>query len=198
MKIIVGLGNPGKHYKGNRHNVGFHCIDYLADKYSIPLKKRTCQSDIGQGIIADCQVILAKPRTFVNLSGNAVSCLLDKYKANAADLIVIHDDLDLGTGRMRLKLGGRSGGHRGVNSIISCLGTQDFHRVRVGISRPASETGRSRDEDEIVDYVLSDFTVEEEEIINSAISASAEAIKCLISEGIETAMNRYNKRNPIL
>jgi len=194
MKIIVGLGNPGRKYRDNRHNAGFCCIDYMAEKYSIPLKKRTCQSDIGQGTIAGHQVILAKPRTFVNLSGNAVSCLLDKYKADADDLIVIHDDLDLATGRIRLKLGGRSGGHRGVNSIIACLGTQDFHRVRIGISRPTSENVRSRDEDEIVEYVLSDFTDEEEKVIDSAISTAAEAIECIIAEGIETAMNKFNNK----
>jgi PTH1 family peptidyl-tRNA hydrolase len=165
----------------------------MADQYSIALKKRTCQSDTGQGIIADCQVILAKPRTFVNLSGNAVSCLLDKYKADADDLIVIHDDMDLSTGRIRLKLDGRSGGHKGVKSIIDCIGTQDFYRVRIGISRPIAENSRYRDEDEIVEYVLSDFTQEEEEIIKPAVVSVAEAIECVLMDGIDMAMNRYNK-----
>jgi len=194
MKIIVGLGNPGSHYRLNRHNIGFRCIDYIADKFSIPVKKRLCKSDMGQGSIAGCEVLLIKPRTYVNLSGEAIACLLDKFRAKPADLIVIHDDLDLPVGRIRLRLGGKSGGHRGIRSAIDCLGSPDFNRVRIGISRPGNKGSRHADEDEIVDYVLGDFPPDEEEIIKAAVANVTEAVECLLKDGLETAMNRFNRR----
>ena len=191
MKIIVGLGNPGSHYRLNRHNIGFRCIDYIADKFSIPVKKRLCKSDIGQGSIAGCEVLLARPRTYVNLSGEAISCLLDKFHAKPADLIVIHDDLDLPVGRIRLRLGGKSGGHRGIRSTIDCLGSQEFSRVRLGISRPANSGSRHGDEDEIVDYVLGDFPADEADIIKTAVANVAEAVESILADGLETAMTRF-------
>jgi PTH1 family peptidyl-tRNA hydrolase len=194
MKIIVGLGNHGSHYRLNRHNVGFRCIDYLADKFSIPVKKRLCRSDTGQGSIDGFEVLLVKPRTYVNLSGEAIDCLLDKFHSKPADLIVIHDDLDLPTGRIRLRLGGKSGGHRGIKSTIDCLGSPEFNRIRIGISRPGNKGSRYADEDEIVDYVLGDFPPEEEETIKAAIASVAEAAECLLKDGLETAMNRFNRR----
>ena len=194
MKIIVGLGNPGRHYRLNRHNIGFRCIDHIADRYSIPVKKRLCRSDIGQGSIAGCEVLLAKPRTYVNLSGEAINCLLDKFHTEPGDLVVIHDDLDLPTGRIRLRLGGKSGGHRGIKSIIDCIGSPDFNRVRIGISRPGHEGSRYGDEDEIVDYVLGDFSPQEEDIIQSSVASVAEAVERILTDGIEIAMNRFNRR----
>jgi PTH1 family peptidyl-tRNA hydrolase len=194
MKIIVGLGNPGSHYRLNRHNIGFRCIDYIADKFSIPIGKRLCKSDTGQGSIAGCDVLLARPRTYVNLSGEAISCLLDKFHAKPADLIVIHDDLDLPVGRIRLRLGGKSGGHRGIRSTIDCIGSPDFNRVRLGISRPANSGSRHGDEDEIVDYVLGDFPADEADIIKTAVANVAEAVECLLADGLEATMNRFNKR----
>ena len=193
MKIIVGLGNPGSHYRHNRHNIGFRCIDYMADKFSIPVKKRLCKSDAGQGNIAGCEVLLARPRTFVNLSGEAISCLLDKFHAKPGELIVIHDDLDLSTGRIRLRLGGKSGGHRGIRSTIDCLGSPEFNRVRIGISRPGNKGSRYADEDEIVDYVLGDFPPDEEDIIKTAVANVAEAVECVLIDGLELAMNRFNR-----
>jgi PTH1 family peptidyl-tRNA hydrolase len=194
MKIIVGLGNPGGHYRLNRHNIGFRCIDYIADKFSIPVKKRLCKSDMGQGSIAGCEVLLARPRTYVNLSGEAIACLLDKFHAKPGDLIVIHDDLDLPVGRIRLRLGGGSGGHRGIRSAIDCLGSPDFNRVRIGISRPGNKGSRYADEDEIVDYVLGDFPPEEADIIQTAVTGVAEAVECILADGLEAAMNRFNRR----
>jgi PTH1 family peptidyl-tRNA hydrolase len=194
MKIIVGLGNPGSHYRLNRHNIGFHCIEHIADKFSIPVKKRLCKSDTGQGSIGGCEVLLIKPRTYVNLSGEAIACLLDKFRVKPVDLIVIHDDLDLPTGRIRLRLGGGSGGHRGIKSTIDRIGSPDFNRVRIGISRPGNKGSRYADEDEIVDYVLGDFPPEEADIVKTAVAGVAEAVECLLSDGIETAMNRFNKR----
>jgi len=194
MKIIVGLGNPGSHYRLNRHNIGFRCIDHIADKFSIPVKKRLCKSDIGQGSIAGCEVLISRPRTYVNLSGEAIACLLDKFHAKPADLIVIHDDLDLPVGRIRLRLGGKSGGHRGIRSTIECLGSPDFSRVRIGISRPGNKGSRYADEDEIVDYVLGDFPPKEADIVQTAIISVAEAVESIITDGLETAMNRFNRR----
>lgn len=194
MKIIVGLGNPGSRYRLNRHNIGFHCIDYIADKYSIPVRKRLCKSDTGQGSIAGCDVVLAKPMTYVNLSGEAVARLLDKFHAKPGDLVVIYDDLDLPTGRIRIRLGGKSGGHRGIKSIIDAIGSPDFNRIRIGISRPDNTGGRHGDEDEVVDYVLGDFPPGEEAIIKTALAGVADAAECLLTEGLETAMNRYNRR----
>ena len=194
MKIIVGLGNPGSHYRLNRHNIGFRCIDYIADKFSISVKKKLCRSDTGQGSIAGCEVLLAKPRTYVNLSGEAIACLLDKFHTNPGELIVIHDDLDLPTGRIRLRLGGKSGGHRGIRSAIDCIGSADFNRVRIGISRPGNKGSRYADEDEIVDYVLGDFPPEAEDIVKTAVAGVAEAVECLLTDGLESAMNRFNRR----
>jgi PTH1 family peptidyl-tRNA hydrolase len=197
MKIIVGLGNPGNKYKNNRHNIGFRCIDYMAEKFSIPVNKRLCQSDTGRGLIADQEVLLVKPRTFVNLSGNAVACLMDKFHADPDELLVIHDDLDLPTGRLRLRMGGRSGGHRGIKSIINCIGSQDFYRIRIGISRPENTTSRLKDEEDIIDYVLGDFPSNEADLIQPALNGAAEAISCILAEGMTAAMNRFNRHGAI-
>lgn len=196
MKIIVGLGNQGRQYRFNRHNIGFRCIDYIAEKYSIQLNKRLCQSDTGRGVISGTEVMLAKPRTYVNLSGKAVSGLLDKFNTDAEDLLVIHDDLDLSMGRIRLRIGGRSGGHRGIKSIIDSIGSQDFCRIRIGISRPVQESDSSyKDKDEIIEYVLGDFTAQEEDLILSTITSAADAIECVLTDGIAVAMNRFNRRS---
>jgi len=193
MKIIMGLGNPGREYADNRHNMGFRCVDRLAELHSIAVKKAQCQSATGEGSIEDVSVMLVKPKTFVNLSGNAASCLLRKFKCAPSDLIVVHDDLDLPSGRLRIRMGGKSGGHRGLKSIISCTGAEDFTRVRIGISRPEHSHGSSY-EDAIVDYVLGDLSDEEEELISPAIESACEAIKLLLSDGLEAAMNKYNRR----
>ena len=197
MKIIVGLGNPGSHYRLNRHNIGFRCIDHIADKFSIPIKKRLCRSDAGQGSIADCEALLVKPRTYVNLSGDAVAGLLDKFHVKPGELIVIHDDLDLPTGRIRLRLGGGSGGHRGIKSIIDCIGSPDFNRIRIGISRPGNKGSRYADEEEIVNYVLGNFLPEEKEVIQTAVANVAEAAECILKDGFEIAMNRFNRRGTV-
>lgn len=193
MNLIVGLGNPGKSYARNRHNIGYRCIDYLSKLHSIQVKKRQCQSDTGIGNIAGVEVLLAKPRTFVNLSGMAVSGLGYKYKISATELVVIYDDLDLPLGKLRLRQGGGSGGHKGIESIISALGSQDFTRIKVGIGRPMTGNGDMvTDEAAIVDYVLSDFSSQEEKLIALAVEKVAEAVQCVITEGVVGAMNKYN------
>jgi len=193
MKIIMGLGNPGSQYRLNRHNVGFRCIDQLAEKYSTKIKKLWCQSNTGKVEITGHEVVLAKPRTFVNLSGNAAACLLDKLNCTSEELLVIHDDLDLPTGRLRIRLGGKSGGHRGVRSIIDRLGGEDFYRLRIGISRPPRASSTAYYDDEIVDYVLGNMSIQEEELMRSAIDRACEAVEFIVTEGITAAMNKFNK-----
>ena len=192
-KLIVGLGNPGKAYAHNRHNIGFRCINHLATLHSIPVKQRQCQSQIGFGKIAGVELLLAKPKTFVNLSGEAVSRLMRRYDIAVDDLLVICDDLDLPPSKLRLRHGGSAGGHKGIESIISALGSQDFPRIKVGIGRPVREDGTAiADEDGIISYVLGDFTPQEEKTIKPAIASVAEAIECILTEGITAAMNQFN------
>ncbi len=193
MKLIIGLGNPGKTYAHNRHNIGFRCVNHLAKLHFISMKQRQCRSQTGSGEIAGVKVLLAKPSTFVNRSGEAVGQLVRVYRIPLDDLIVICDDLDLPLGKLRLRAGGSGGGHKGMNSIIESLGSQDFARIKIGIGRPIKEDGTPiSDEAAIVDYVLSDFTRREETIIKPAIARATEAIECILAEGITAAMNKFN------
>ena len=193
MKLIIGLGNHGKTYAANRHNIGFRCVNFLSRHYSIPLKKNECRAQTGSGKIAGTPVLLAKPKTFVNLSGAAVSRLMKKHPVAIDDVIVIHDDLDLPLGKLRIRKGGRSGGHKGINSIITAIGDSNFCRIKVGIGRPVAPDGTPiTDEKVIVDYVLGDFTHEEEEAVKPIITRVAEAVECLLTEGLTAAMNRFN------
>ena len=188
MKVIVGLGNPGPSYAGNRHHVGFRCVDYLSRKHDIPINKRrlrlkSINALYGTGEIAGTPVVLARPRTYMNLSGTAVAQLVRRFDVSLSDLIVIYDDMDLPTGKIRLRPGGGAGGHNGAASIIASLGSEDFTRIRIGIGRP--------DGDE-VSYVLSDFAATEKNAIKEALALAADAIGCILTEGLEAAMNRYN------
>lgn len=193
MKLIIGLGNPGKIYTRNRHNIGFRSIDHLAKLYTIGTHRRQCHAQTGTGKIADVKVVLAKPATFVNQSGEAAGCLVNNYKIPLSDLIVIHDDLDLPLGKIRIRPNGSAGGHKGMNSIISTLGSEDFPRIKVGIGRPMSQDGTAvTDEDKIVDYVLSDFTPREDDIIKAAIAQVAKAVQSILTEGVTAAMNKFN------
>jgi PTH1 family peptidyl-tRNA hydrolase len=193
MKLIVGLGNPGFLYARHRHNVGFMCVSHLAKKYRIRFDRKQGQARTGIGHIAGYRVVLARPQTYMNASGESVSALLRKLDVAPSDLIVIHDDLDLPTGKIRLRLGGSSGGHKGIDSIIARTGSRDFYRVRVGIGRPELSDGSpAAREEAIINYVLSDFTPEESKIIDKALPAVSEAIACLLAEGLDAAMNRYN------
>jgi PTH1 family peptidyl-tRNA hydrolase len=191
MKLIVGLGNPGKSYAHNRHNAGFRCLNYFARLHSIRLDHRQCRAKVGIGEIGGEKLLLAKPGTFVNLSGKSVACLVHKHGIPLSDLLIIYDDLDLPLGKIRLRQSGGSGGHKGMNSIISALGSEDFPRIRVGIGRPQAEE-QSMSEDAIVHYVLSDFSPQEEAIIKPVIIKVAEAIDYFLSQGIEAAMSKFN------
>jgi len=180
-------------YAHNRHNIGFRCINHLAKLHSVTVKQHSCQSQIGKGQIAGVDVLLAKPKTYMNESGRAVSQLLRKYKLSPDDLLVIYDDLDLPVGKIRIRQGGSAGGHKGIKSIISALSSRDFPRIKVGIGRPTDESGtKLNDEDAIVDYVLSDFTPAENKLIKPAIAMVAEAIQCFLTDGTIAAMNQFN------
>jgi len=191
MKLIVGLGNPGKTYAHNRHNAGFLCLNYFARLNSIRFDHKQCRARVGVAEVKGEKLLLAKPRTFVNLSGDPVACLVHKRDITLSDLLIIYDDLDLPLGKIRLRQNGGSGGHKGMNSIISALGSEDFPRIRVGIGRPQAEE-QSMSEDAIVNYVLSDFYRREEAIIKPVIAKVSEAIDCFLTEGIEAAMSKFN------
>jgi len=192
MKLIVGLGNPGRGYANNRHNVGFVCLNHFARKQGIRFDRKQGKARIGTGEVAGSKVLLARPQTYMNLSGQSVSRLMKKFNINLNDLVVIHDDLDLPLGKIRLRHGSSSGGHKGIDSIISSLGSQDFTRLRVGIGRPATEGLVPTSEADIITYVLSNFTSEEKQIVVQVIPRAGEAIYCLLTEGLVVAMNKYN------
>jgi PTH1 family peptidyl-tRNA hydrolase len=191
MKLIVGLGNPGRIYAHNRHNVGFRCLNYFARLHSIRFDHRQCRARAGTAEVRGEKLLLAEPGTFMNLSGKSVACLVHKHDIPLSDLLVIYDDLDLPLGKIRLRQNGSSGGHKGMNSIISALGSEDFPRIRVGIGRPQAEE-QSMSEDAIVNYVLSDFSPQEEATIKPVIATVAETIDCFLSHGIEAAMSKFN------
>ncbi len=191
MKLIVGLGNPGRAYANNRHNIGFTCLRYFARQVGIRFDKKEGLARTGSGEVGGSKLLLARPQTFMNLSGHSVSRLTKKFNINPCDLIVIHDELDLPLGRIRIRQDGSSGGHKGVSSIISELGSRNFIRMRVGIGRPMPDISETSEAD-IVDYVLSDFTPDERKIINQVIPEVSEAVICLLTEGLTAAMNKYN------
>jgi len=193
MKLIAGLGNPGRGYANNRHNVGFMCLNYFAKKQGIRFDKKRGKARIGIGEVAGTKVALARPQTYMNLSGQSVCLLVKKFDINPNDLIVVHDDLDLPLGKIRIRQGGGSAGHKGVNSITTELGSQDFIRIRVGIGRPNIMGGSAEiSEADIITYVLSDFTSEEKQPITQAITRVNEAVLCILTEGLTAAMNKYN------
>ncbi|MFC1971153.1 aminoacyl-tRNA hydrolase [Chloroflexota bacterium] len=193
MKLIAGLGNPGFLYARNRHNIGFMCISHFARVEGINFDKKQGYARTGLGWIAGNKVVLARPQTYMNSSGESVSRLVKKFNVNPADLIVIHDDLDLPLGRIRIRYGGSSGGHKGIDSIIAHLGSRDFCRIRVGIGRPNLPEGYANDKEAaVIDYVLSDFTHEEKEIITRIMPEVSQAILCLLTKGLTAAMNKYN------
>jgi PTH1 family peptidyl-tRNA hydrolase len=193
MILIVGLGNPGRKYEKSRHNLGFMCISYLARKYSIKMNKNQGRARTGNGTIEGSEVLLARPQTFMNNSGQSVNLLANKYHVTMEDLIVIHDDLDLPAGKIRIRCGGSSGGHKGIESIIAETGSREFCRIRIGIGHPPADRSNSGiAEDDIIDFVLSGFTSEESVKIEKNIPVAAEAIASIITEGVTAAMNRFN------
>ncbi len=186
MYLIAGLGNPGKEYATTRHNAGFRVVDCLAQKIGCEVGTRKFLGFTGSGILGGEKVLLLKPQTYMNNSGESIRAAADFYKLKPEQVIVIYDDISLEVGSVRVRAQGSAGGHNGMKSIIAHLGTQAYPRVRVGI-------GDKPPRMDLADYVLSRFTKAEEEEIEKAAEAAAKAVELLISEGVQTAMNRYNK-----
>jgi len=185
MKLIVGLGNPGAAYARNRHNVGFQLVEGLAKAHGLVFSRQQFRARVAAGRIAGHDVILAKPLTFMNLSGNAVGSLAHFFKLASADLIVAYDDLDLPLGRVRLRAGGGSGGHKGMKSIIERVGTDQFARLRIGIGRPTAG--------DPVDYVLENFSKDDSITMAETLEHGRQAILVWLDEGIDATMNQFNR-----
>ncbi len=193
MKLIVGLGNPGPDYANSLHNVGFMCINYFARQHSIRFEKKQAQARVGLGNIAGNEVVVARPHTFMNQSGQAVSQLVKKYKVRLDDLLIVYDELDLPLGKIRIRPGGSSAGHKGIESIIRELGSENFPRLRVGIGRPVSTEGLPEDTNaDVITYLLSELPSGVKRAINQVLPRVNEAIHCIITEGLTAAMNKYN------
>ena len=184
-RLIVGLGNPGSEYAGNRHNVGFWCLDHLAEKHRLRFNSKRARSVVARGQVGGQDVALAKPQTYMNLSGIAVKQLLVGWGVPARSLLVVYDDADLPPGSLRMRERGGAGTHNGMRSIVESIGTSDFPRLRVGIGAPPPHRG-------IADYVLDDLSPEELPAVREAVERSAEAIELFIRRGAAVAMNRYN------
>ena len=187
MKLVVGLGNPGRAYRWTRHNMGFWLVERLASQHGIDLSQRRFQSLYGRGKIGNEQVILAKPLTYMNLSGEAVCRLLRFFKIQPENLVVLHDDLDLPFGKIRIRLQGGHGGHQGVKSIVEAIGSAEFVRLKVGIGRPA---GPSQDP---ADYVLEHLAGEERKEFKAVVDKGVQGVEILLSEGPSKAMERLHR-----
>ncbi len=185
MNLIVGLGNPGRKYRFTRHNTGYMVIDELAGRTGIGLEKRRYKTRFGRGLIKEHEAILAKPLTFMNLSGLAVGRIMKVFNLEEKDLIVIHDDVDIDFGRIRIRQGGGHGGHKGIESIQDLLGGSGFVRVKVGIGKPKGYTN-------LTEYVLGSFSDDERILLREIIGRAAESVETLICEGVQGAMSRFN------
>lgn len=183
--LIVGLGNPGREYRENRHNIGFMLIDRLSVRLNARMRRMQSKALVGSVTQGDAKLILAKPQTFMNLSGQAIQGLVHFYKIPLENLIVIHDDLDLPFGTLRLRPGGGAGGQKGVKSTIQHLGTQNFPRLRLGIGRPPGRMDAAA-------YVLQDFHKADQQILSETLDRAADAVETFIDYGLDKAMNQFN------
>ena len=184
MKLVVGLGNPGK-YERTRYNIGFLIIDRVAKEKAVVVKRKLCDALVGEWSNGE-RILLAKPQTYMNRSGESVRELLQEFRVSAKDLIIVYDDLDLPFGRIRIRPEGSAGGHRGVLSVMESLEGAPFYRVRVGIGRPPEGM-------EAADYVLEPFSPEEARELDEVISRASEAVICLLQDGVQRAMERFNR-----
>ncbi len=185
MYIIVGLGNPERKYDNTRHNIGFRMIDALAEYAGIQINEKKFKGLYGKGILGGEKVILVKPLTYMNLSGECVGPMADYFKVDPENIIVLFDDISLDPGKMRIRKKGSAGGHNGIKSIIAHLGTQEFPRLKFGVG----DKPRGMD---LANYVLGRFSKTEEVIVEESIDQACKAIECMIRDGIDTAMNQYN------
>lgn len=187
MIIIAGLGNPTKQYEGTRHNAGFRVLDRIAADYGIAIDTKKHKGLCGSGYIEGQKVLLLKPQTFMNLSGESVRAAADFYKVAPENVIVIFDDISLGVGQLRIRAKGSAGGHNGIKSIIAHLGSQDFPRIKVGVGEKPSGW-------DLADYVLGRFDGVDAKKMDDAAKEASEAVKLMLTEGIAAAMNRYNAK----
>ena len=187
MYIIAGLGNPTREYEKTRHNVGFDTIDVLADKLNTSVDEKKFKGLYGKGIIAGEKVILLKPQTFMNLSGESIRPLADYYKVDPEDILIVYDDISLAPGQLRIRAKGSAGGHNGIKSIIAHLGTQEFPRVKVGVGEKPSRM-------DLADYVLGHFSKEEQATMDEAVKEAADAVCEIVNVGIAQAMNDHNRK----
>lgn len=188
MFIIAGLGNPDRQYEGTRHNVGFDVIDRLADKYNIAVDVKKHRALLGKGVIEGQKVILAKPQTYMNLSGESIHSLVDYYKIDGEhELLVIYDDINLGVGQLRIREKGSAGGHNGIKNIIAHLGTQVFPRIRVGVGEKPSRY-------DLADYVLGHFSKAEKALMDEGYDHAVKAVGMILSGRIGDAMSEYNRK----
>jgi len=187
MRWFVGLGNPGTQYASTRHNIGFMAIDALAKRWGIAVTGSKCKALVGEGNVGGEKIVLLKPMTYMNLSGESVRAFLDYFKADLADGIVLYDDLDTEVGKIRLRYQGSAGGHNGIKSIIQHIGTQQFNRIRMGISRP-NIPGYS-----IADYVLSNFPKSEQEQVSAMIEAACDAAEYSLTNPFDRTMAKFNR-----
>ncbi len=188
MYLVAGLGNPGREYDMTRHNIGFHAIDYIADELGVKIKKLKYKSIYGEGIINGEKVLLVKPQTYMNLSGESVSEFAKFFKIPTENIIIISDDIALETGRIRIRKKGSAGGHNGLKNIIYMLNSENFNRIRIGVGAP------SHPDYDLKDFVLGRFTKEEIPVLEDAIVKSHKAVKEIISRGADSAMNKYNQK----
>ena len=188
MFVIVGLGNPTAQYEGTRHNAGFDVIDVLAEKYNISVDARKCRAFCGKGVISGQKVLLVKPQTYMNLSGESVGGIVNYYKIDPeSDLLVIYDDISLDVGQLRIRKKGSAGGHNGIKSIIAHLGTTVFPRIKVGV-------GEKPKNYDLADYVLGHFSKQERELMEEGYEHASDAVEQIVQGEIEAAMNVFNKK----
>ncbi len=190
MYIIAGLGNPTKEYDKTRHNAGFGVVDELAERYNIDIGERKHRALCGKGVIEGHKVLLVKPQTFMNLSGESVRAVVDYYKIRPEELIVIYDDISLAPGQLRIRRKGSAGGHNGIKNIIAHLGTQEFSRIKVGV-------GEKPPRMDLKDYVLSRFSKGEQEQMDQAFKEAAQAAVMMMTEGVDKAMNHFNMKKKV-
>ena len=185
MYLIAGLGNPGTEYAATRHNIGFDMITYLCDEYNISLRGRKGKALVGKGVIAGEQVLLAQPQTYMNLSGESIRALMDYYKLDLDELIIICDDINLPVGQIRVRPKGSAGGHNGLKNIIQHLGTEEFTRVRIGV-------GAKPDGDDLIKHVLGRFSREEDGMVRDVFALAEKALLAIMTESVSEAMNQVN------
>ncbi|MGW8324661.1 MAG: aminoacyl-tRNA hydrolase [Desulfobacterales bacterium] len=191
LRMVVGLGNPGEAYAKTRHNAGFMVVDKISEAFSIALDKQKFDARFGIGLVNGVKIVLAKPMAYMNRSGPQVQKIAGYFRILCEDMLVVHDDIDLAFGRLKIKEKGGDGGHRGVRSIIDAFGGGDFTRLRIGVGRPDAEKGAS-------DYVLGKFSLEERKVLSQIITSAKDAIVTILCKGTKEGMNRFNNKRIVI